>query len=112
MQANYSNAHASCTVKASPSLPDGTLEVSNVFTDAAERRQGYATQLMQAVCHDADIERVVLVLTPTDADTHAFYKRFSFTEIQKHPVLMARLPKVFMTKYSIVGAASLTAING
>ena len=112
MKQHYENDHSSCTVKASPTLPDGTLELSNLLTDASERRQGYATQLMQAVCHDADIERVVLVLTPSDADMHAFYKRFGFTAIQKHPVLLARLPKVFMTKYSIVNAAALTAIHG
>ena len=55
MNEHYSNEHASCTVKASPSLPDGTLELTSLHTAAAERRQGYATQLVQAVCHDADV---------------------------------------------------------
>ena len=83
-----------------------------MHTQPAARRQGYATELLQAVCHDADIEGAVLVLLPSDAETMAFYKRFGFQEIQPRPAMMARAPQIFKVKLSMVSAAASSLCDG
>jgi GNAT superfamily N-acetyltransferase len=110
----WSNEHARCEVVKNPELPpemDRVREVVRVWTDPEHRRQGFGTQLMQAVCEEADCERIVLILQPRPYDTGigkdkliAWYKRFGFVKTQDKPVLMARAPS-FRVRQSMVGAA-------
>jgi GNAT superfamily N-acetyltransferase len=121
MHKHYSNEHSSAEVAANANLPAslaGVLEVVRVWTDPQARRQGYATELVKSIVQDADIEGVVLILTPRTfgrsaglEDLAKWYERFGFAVIQKKPiVLMARMPQVYKTKLSpIAGAASEVA---
>lgn len=121
MHKHYSNEHSSAEVVANANLPEslaGVLEVVRVWTDPEARRQGYATELMKSIVQDADIEGVVLILTPRPFGKSAgleklakWYERFGFSTIQKQPiVLMARMPQVFAAKLSpIFGAATEVA---
>lgn len=121
MNKHYSNEHASAEVVANANIPAslaGVLEVVRVWTDPEARRQGYATELMKSIVEDADIEGVVLILTPRTfgktaglEDLAKWYERFGFATIQTQPVrLMARMPQIYKTKLSpIAGAASEVA---
>lgn len=123
MKERYENEHASCRVVMNPELPfhlSEVREVVDVQTDEDARRQGYATQLLQAVCEDADIERTVLILTPKpfkdgpmeEAALSAWYERFGFVQIQKKPALMARQARLFQPKISLIGEAVSKVTNG
>ena len=112
MKTKYSNEYASCVTMPSKYMPDGVTELSALLTDPAHRREGFATELLQEVCNEADIEGAILALSPVDADTQKFYERFGFIEIQPRPVLMARAPQIFKVKYSMTNAAAMSAING
>lgn len=102
VKTDYSNEHASCRVVQNPELPadmERVREVVSVWTSADHRMQGYATELMKAVCDDADSEGVVLILQPKPFDANiakvrllAFYRRFGFIKTQDSPPLMARAP--------------------
>lgn len=88
--------HGAATLRLSVSraLPkrirDGIRELSHLETPEAERSKGYASMLMQKVCNEADKNRIVLMLTPTEG-MDEFYKRFGFMTIQYVPTkLMAR----------------------
>lgn len=105
MKNKYSNEHASCDILTTEVLPAGVLELSALLTDPAHRREGYATELLNEVCNDADIEGAVLVLSPVDEQVHKFYERFGFKVIQPRPVLMARAPQIFKVKMSPISAA-------
>jgi GNAT superfamily N-acetyltransferase len=121
MHKHYSNEHSSAEVVANANLPAslaGVLEVVRVWTDPEARRQGYATELLKSIVQDADIEGVVLILTPRTFGRSAgleeltsWYERFDFSTIQTQPVkLMARMPQIYKTKLSpIAGAASEVA---
>lgn len=117
MKQLWSNEHARCEVVKNPELPadmqDRVREVVRVWTDRDQRQQGYATQLMQAVCEEADVENIVLILQPKGYDSVkapgkdklvSWYKRFGFVKTQESPVLMARAP-TFKVRQSMVGAA-------
>lgn len=63
-------------------------------------RKGDATGLMWAVCAEADLARMMLLLRAepfsgdiTQAQLEKFYQRFGFVKIQATPVLMARSPE-------------------
>lgn len=102
VKTDYSNEHASCRVVQNPELPtemERVREVVSVWTDPDHRMQGYATELMKAVCDEADSEGMVLILQPKPFDANiakvrlmAFYRRFGFIKTQEKPVLMARAP--------------------
>lgn len=117
MKRKYKNEHASCTVHVNTELPKAmqsrVREVRAVWTDKEHRRQGYATELMKAVCEDADLENKVLILQPRTFDTTSgvgneklisWYKRFGFVLTQKQPALMARAP-FFKAKQTMINAA-------
>lgn len=115
MNQHYSNEHSSAEVVSTTIAgAEGVLEVVRVFTDPEARQQGYATELLKAICNDADIEGRVLLLNPKPfgrvaglADLAPWYTRFGFAVIQKSPVLMARMPQIYKTKLSpIAGAVS------
>lgn len=112
MKTHYSNDFASCEIRESEVLPAGVRELSSLYTAIESRQQGYATELLQAVCNDADIEGMVLVLSPADSGLQAFYKRFGFIEIQPRPVLMARAPQLFKVKMNPMSSAVVSACNG
>jgi N-acetylglutamate synthase-like GNAT family acetyltransferase len=54
MDGVISNEYSKATVKPSKTLPEGVLEVSNVFTEPAQRKQGYATELIKQITDAAD----------------------------------------------------------
>ena len=118
MKTDYKNEHASARVVVNPQIPAGVLEVVKLETDASHTKQGYGTQLMQDICADADIEGVVLMLSPRafgdgPKDLSKWYERFGFMPIQKKPiVLMARMPQVYMTMLSAIAGAASEAIRG
>lgn len=124
MKRFYSNEHAKCEIRKNPELPaemqERVREVINVWTDPESRQQGYATQLMQTVCEEADLENKVLILTPKPFDNTcgvgrekliSFYKRFGFVVTQKDHVLMARAP-TFKVRQTLVSAAIEKATRG
>jgi GNAT superfamily N-acetyltransferase len=102
MKQRYENEHASCEVVKNPELPpemDRVRELVRVWTDPEHRKQGYATELVQAVCDDADANNVVLILQPRPfghiqglKTLEGWYRRFGFIRTQDNPVLMARAP--------------------
>jgi GNAT superfamily N-acetyltransferase len=122
MKKHYSNEHSSAEVVEPTSLPPslkGVLEMVRVFTAPNGRKQGFATELVKSICSDADIEGVVLMLSPKTfstgglTDLQAWYERFGFQVIQRKPVvLMARMPQVFKVKMTDLGAASSEVVNG
>lgn len=116
MKQDYSNEHSSARVTPFEPMP-GVLEVSSLRTEPGARKQGYGTQLMQSICRDADIERVVLVLSPKAYDSgpnelDKFYGRFGFIQIQRAPVLMARMPHLFKVNMSQTSQAVQALIHG
>lgn len=112
MKTDWKNEHASCRVVQNPDLPsdmERVREVVSVWTDEDHRKQGYGTELMQAVCDEADVEGIVLILQPRPFDSviksmvggplpsrwlglENWYARFGFVKTQNKPVLMARAP--------------------
>jgi GNAT superfamily N-acetyltransferase len=114
MKTDWKNEHASCRVVQNPELPpemDRVREVVRVWTDEDHRRQGYGTELMQAVCDEADVLGVVLMLQPlpfgegvTKEKLMAWYSRFGFVKTQSKPVLMARAPSFKPRTSAVVNA--------
>lgn len=102
MKQDWSNEHASCRVVRNPELPadmDRVRELVKVWTDPEHRKQGFATELVQAVCDEADAEGIVLILQPRPFGhvqglraLEGWYRRFGFVRTQDNPVLMARAP--------------------
>jgi len=124
MKRKYENEHSSCTVQFTTEIPeemrDRVREVRAVWTAKEHRKQGYATELMKAVCEDADMENMVLILQPRTFDTTSgvgnqklieWYKRFGFVLTQKKPALMARAPS-FKARQTIINAAAEKVARG
>jgi GNAT superfamily N-acetyltransferase len=121
MHKHYSNEHSSAEL-VTPTLPQslsGVLELVRVWTDPDARKHGFATELVKSICDDADIEGVVLMLSPKTfgavgmTELQAWYERFGFQVIQRKPiVLMARMPQVFKVKMTNLGAAASEVANG
>jgi len=123
MNQHYSNEHSSAEVVVNPSLPpalSGVLEVVRVWTDPEARGQGFATELLKSITEDADIEGVVLILTPRIfgktaglQDLAKWYERFGFSTIQRSPVvLMARMPQIYKAKLSPIAGAAIEVSRG
>lgn len=114
MKTDWKNEHASCRVVQNPELPsdmERVREVVKVWTDEEHRRQGYGTELIQAVCDEADVQGIVLILQPLpfgeglDKDKLiAWYSRFGFVKTQNKPVLMARAPSFQPRVTAVVNA--------
>lgn len=111
MDGLISNDYAKATVKASTTLPAGVLEISNVFTEPAHRKEGYATELLKKITDAADESGTVLALI-CKADLTRWYARFGFTTIQQNPILMARMPQIFKVKMTPIAQATNKAANG
>lgn len=79
-------------------------EVSSIHCDMRERRKGHATKLMEEVCADADVRKVILILTVQSygAGDHMsnmqlveWYARFGFHPLPSgDAVLLARMFKL------------------
>ena len=113
MNKHYSNEHSSAEVvpATTPGI-EGVLELVRVWTDPEARKQGFATELVKAICNDADIEGRVLMLNPKTfgrvglENLAPWYERFGFVTIQKKPiVLMARMPQVYKPVMSDISGA-------
>jgi predicted GNAT family acetyltransferase len=114
MKQHWSNEHARCEVVTNPELPpemDRVREVVRVWTEPGSRQQGYATELLKAVCDEADAENLVLILQPSPFGANVsrdrlmtLYKRFGFIRTQDKPVLMARAPTFKVRQTAIAGA--------
>ncbi len=129
MKTDWNNEHASCRVVQNPELPadmERVRELTRVWTEPGSRKQGYATELVQTVCDEADASNVVLILQPKsfgDAWTkgagakdqgaylalkseklEGWYRRFGFVRTQSNPVLMARAPSFRPRLTEVVGA--------
>lgn len=103
---------ASCRVSPTKQLPahlrEKVLEVSGVYVPAEHRGRGQATELMRALCDEADAAGVVLMLhaqpfgdgEATQGDLVRWYSGFGFQPIQPEPLLMARMvgatPRLFV----------------
>jgi N-acetylglutamate synthase-like GNAT family acetyltransferase len=105
------NEHAKATVKPSDTLPAGVLEISNVFTEPAFRKQGYATELLKQITNAADESGTVLALM-CKAELTRWYGLFGFTTIQQKPILMARMPHIFKVNMTPIAQATDKAVNG
>jgi N-acetylglutamate synthase-like GNAT family acetyltransferase len=110
MDGVISNEYSKATVKPSKTLPEGVLEVSNVFTEPAQRKQGYATELIKQITDAADESKTVLALM-CKPELVKWYERFGFAVIQKTPILMARMPQIYKVKMTPIAKAS-KAVNG
>lgn len=105
---------ASCklgrTVQVPAHMRDGIVELSGLFCPAEQRREGFATSLVDMICNEADDDGKVLLLhvapyAPggmSKEQLAAWYAgRFGFQPIQAEPLLMARM----------VGATPRTTLN-
>lgn len=94
---------ASLELRETTAVPEdmryGIREVTNLVTDEAKRRQGYADALMHTVCYEADKQNMVLLLNAESAGEMSttklikFYKKHGFIELPRKsdtPILMAR----------------------
>lgn len=114
MKTDWKNEHASCRVVQNPELPpdmDRVRELTRVWTEPGSRKQGYATELVQSVCDEADASNVVLILQPKEFGKsgglkalEGWYRRFGFIRTQSNPVLMARAPSFRPRLTEVVGA--------
>jgi GNAT superfamily N-acetyltransferase len=112
MKVDYENEHSSCMVLKREFLPVGAFELHDLQTEEDFRGQGCATELLQQVCHDADIEGAVLVLSSASEALHAFYQRFGFSAIQPRPALMARMPQIYKVKMNPISSAAFSVLHG
>lgn len=72
----------------------GVVEVSGVHTAPEQRGKGYASNLLNMICKEADLNRAVLLLQPDDDGLAKWYEKHGFQTIQTAPVtLMARQPR-------------------
>ena len=55
--------------------------------------KGEGSELMKAVCEQADEKDILLILIADTEKLELYYGRFGFVAIQKEPVLMIRNPK-------------------
>jgi predicted N-acetyltransferase YhbS len=99
----YENAHASLEVVPSKVVP-GVMELTALKTEDGYEKQGFATDVMNEACKDADIGGHVLMLMATP-DLKPFYERFAFTQIQKKPLLMARQPMKWTPTFTPISKA-------
>jgi len=57
------------------------------------RGKGEGSELMKAVCEQADDKDILLILIADTEKLELYYGRFGFMAIQKEPTLMIRNPK-------------------
>lgn len=86
-----------------PADRDLVLEISNLLTLAAHRRQNHANSLMQDVCDQADQAGKLLLVMPaafgdngpsTDQLCHWYTSNFGFSALQIEPqIILIRMPQ-------------------
>lgn len=90
-----------------PELRNNVLEISNLLTESAVRRQNRASALMQEVCQQADQDRKWLIVLvgaydqggpSTEQLTDWYTRKFGFTALQTYPQpLLMRTPQPWNT---------------
>lgn len=98
---------ASCELRMCDALPkrppfERTRELVSLEVPAADRRKGYARELLEQVTREADEHGFVLILIPeafgdepamSTAQLAQWYqRRFGFQAISAKPLMMARMP--------------------
>ena len=103
MNGKYQRGQASCLVKRSVQVPaemrDGLREISNLHTPIERRKNGDATELLAALCEEADTHGLVLMLHCKPfgdpelgaSQLETWYAKFGFMAIQDEPRLLARM---------------------
>lgn len=92
---------ASCVIGYSGVVPpehrDGLREITQIWVQPGQQRQGHGTNLMLALCEQADDERIVLLVHAepyrtemSRDDLRAWYERFGFKELPDSPYILAR----------------------
>ncbi len=99
----YENAHSSLEIIPSKAVA-GVMELTNLKTQEGFEGKGFATDVMNEACKDADIGGHVLMLMATP-ELKPFYERFAFVQIQKKPLLMARQPMKWTPKFTPISKA-------
>ncbi len=99
----YENEHASLEIVPSSAI-QGVMELTNLKTQEGYEKQGFATDVMNEACKDADIGGHVLMLMATP-ELKSFYERFAFVQIQKKPLLMARQPMKWKPQFTPISKA-------
>lgn len=101
---------ASCKVLKPISLPadmhKGIREIVSLEVPPALRGEGRATALLEMICKEADMRKMILLLTvdpfgdipgPTkDQLTEWYGSTFDFHVIQKEPVIMTRMYAIYI----------------
>lgn len=90
---------ASCELVISKALPPKMRpeirELVRLGVPEADRKKGYASQLLHDVCREADGHDLTLLLSIEGDDKERlcnWYARYGFMPIQVRPLLMARMP--------------------
>lgn len=83
-----------------PDVQRMAREIIEVYTLPELRGQGFAKELMEKVCAEADASAMALLIhvEPSDETTEKirlqkFYAKFGFAVFQSEPLLMCRTPK-------------------
>lgn len=88
------------TVQVPEKMRDDVVELSSLHCPVEERRNGFASQLVQEICDEADAAgKLLLIHVQPFAEEgmsrahlrHWYAGRFGFQEIQAKPLLMARM---------------------
>lgn len=90
-----------------PELRNDVLEISNLLTESAVRRQNRASSLLQEVCLQADQDSKWLIVLvgafgkdgpSTERLTDWYISKFGFTPLQLHPQpLLMRMPQPWIS---------------
>jgi len=67
-------------------------EITEFGVPEEHRGKGEGTKLLEAVCEQADDEKILLLLIADNVRLATFYARHGFKVIQETPMLMARSP--------------------
>lgn len=79
-----------------PHLRDRVRDLSHINVPEDKRRQGHATRLLEAICEQADVNQVALLLEVksdgemTNEELKAWYAKHGFLDLQAEPCLMVR----------------------
>lgn len=66
-------------------------ELWDIYTPEADRRRGYASDLMRSVCAEADADGLILILFPGSPALADWYLTFGFDIVQETPLMMFRI---------------------
>jgi len=92
---------ASCVIGYSAVVPpeqrDGLREITQMWVQPGQQKQGHGTDLMNAICEQADEHRIVLLVhcepyrtQMTREHLREWYERFGFRELPDSPYILVR----------------------